>query len=77
VPSKNVIVGWAKEEMLVAHQNQLKIYLEGKEMQVLEGPRPIKMIIPIGAGFIVVSGNGMRVYRKSASIYDFEGEYSL
>lgn len=28
-------------------------------------------------GFIAVVAHSMRVYRKSASVYEFEGDYSL
>lgn len=44
---------------------------------MLEGPRPIKMIIALSEGFMAVAGNGMRIYRKSASVYELEGEYSF
>lgn len=35
------------------------------------------MITSLIGGFLVVAGNSIRIYRKSVSVYDLEGEYSL
>lgn len=70
-------MAWCKEEMIVGLDNKIAVYLETKEMQVIEGVRNIKLIAPIGGGFIAVIGNTMRLYRKSANVYEFQSDYEL
>lgn len=68
---------WCKEELVVGYDNKVTVYLEGKELQNIEGLKNVKMIVPIMGGFIAVVAHSMRVYRKSASVYEFEGDYSM
>ena len=35
------------------------------------------MLVSIGGGFLVLFAHTMRVYRKSASVYDIYGEYKF
>ena len=44
---------------------------------MIENVRNVRMIFPIGGGFLVFFAHTMRLYRKSASVYDLEGEYKF
>jgi hypothetical protein len=75
LPEKESVYCWLKDELLVKRDSQIVVSLEGKEIQTLEGMKAVKMLIPIGGGFLACCGYTMKVYRKSANVYDLDGEY--
>lgn len=75
--SQGSLYCWAKDELIVYHEDRVVAFLEGRETQTIPTLKNASSIEGTISGFLLLGGQNLTFFKKSGNAYEVRAEYFL
>lgn len=75
--SQDSLYCWAKDELILHHNERIICFLEGKETQTIPTFKNAKSIEGTISGFLLLGSQNLTFFKKNGNAYEVRAEYLL